>query len=48
MRSGPCPGQCSTNAGTPAFLAGPLLISGALDEPGFPKAFALGRKLKQR
>lgn len=35
-------------AGTPAFLAGPLLISGALDEPGFARAFVLGRKLKQR
>ncbi|MFC3557490.1 DsbA family protein [Sphingomonas qilianensis] len=31
-------------AGTPAYLAGPLLSSGALDEAGFTRAFALGRR----
>lgn len=31
-------------AGTPAFLAGPILVSGAIDEDEFAKAFALGRK----
>lgn len=31
-------------AGTPAYLAGPILVSGGLDETEFAKAFALGRK----
>jgi protein-disulfide isomerase len=31
-------------AGTPAYLIGPLLISGALDEAGFVRAFAEGRE----
>lgn len=30
-------------AGTPTYLAGPLLVIGGLDEAGFAKAFALGR-----
>ncbi len=31
-------------AGTPAYLAGPILISGATSEAGFAKAFAAARK----
>ncbi len=31
-------------AGTPTYLAGPILVSGGLDETGFTKAFALGRE----
>lgn len=30
-------------AGTPAYLSGSLLVTGALDEAGFAKAFKLGR-----
>jgi hypothetical protein len=28
---------------TPAYLAGPILVSGAIDEAGFARAFAIGR-----
>jgi len=31
-------------AGTPAYLAEPILVSGTLDEADFVRAFALGRK----
>ncbi len=30
-------------AGTPAYLAGPILVSGAIDEAGFARAFTIGR-----
>lgn len=30
-------------AGTPAYLAGRILVSGAIDEVGFARAFAIGR-----
>ena len=35
-------------AGTPTYLAGPILVSGGLDEAEFSKAFALGRKTAQQ
>jgi protein-disulfide isomerase len=31
-------------SGTPTYLAGPILVSGGLDEAEFTKVFALGRK----
>lgn len=34
--------------GTPAYLAGPILVSGALDEDKFAQLFALGRKSSSR
>jgi protein-disulfide isomerase len=34
--------------GTPAYLAGPVLITGGLDEAEFTRAFALGRRKASR
>jgi hypothetical protein len=31
-------------AGTPGYLIGPILVSGALDSPGFGRAFAQARE----